>query len=127
MDEPMMRSMRLMEYLPADRLRSFSRYDEELVARRASRVANESPFETHGSPRCLACLRGRVVYGEVAFDAELFESHVLRRVEHGERGEERELQVVALEPQRERRLTGNREVGLTPTLRHVGILEERAQ
>ena len=98
-----------------------------LAPRRASRVADESPFETHGSPRCLACLRGRVVYGEVAFDAELFERHVLRRVEHGERGEERELQVVALEPQRERRLTGNREVGLTPTLRHVGILEERAQ
>ena len=29
-------------------------------------------------------------------DTELFERHVLRRVEHGERGEERELQVVEL-------------------------------
>src|SRR5262249_22925867 len=72
-------------------------------------------------------LRRRVVDWEIALDAELFERHVLRRIEDGERGEERELQIVAPETQGERRITGNGEVGLTPTFRHVWILEQRPQ
>src|SRR5438094_9657295 len=71
--------------------------------------------------------RGRLVQREVALQAQLLERHVLRGAEHRQRGEERELEIAALESQRQRGVARKGEVRLAPALRDVGVLEERSE